>query len=123
MKHLLMWTALLIPAASHALALDDVVGEWAIDADSCTESRLTFTIDQMHEALMAEDGRWVSLAAAPFSIEDHSIVIHPADGAPDEQRLTVVTLERDRLVLRTADAARAATIGTDTLTLVRCPAY
>ncbi|MEQ8484635.1 MAG: hypothetical protein RIB46_09750 [Pseudomonadales bacterium] len=122
MKHLPLWM-LFVPTLALAVDLEDVVGEWAVDAESCPESRLTFTIDQMHEALMAEDGRWVSLAAAPFSIDGESIVIQPADGLPGGQRLAVVTAERDRLVLRTGDAARAAAIGTDTLTLVRCPAY
>lgn len=123
MKHLLLWSTLSMASAAHAVDLEDIIGEWAVDADSCAESRLTFTIDQMHEALMAENGRWVSLDAAPFSIDDDTIVIRRPDGQPDEQRLAVIARGRDHLVLRTADAARAAAIGTDTLTLVRCPAY
>ena len=113
------------PGIAIAIDLETVMGEWAIDAESCAESRLTFTIDFVHEALVAEDGRWQSLATAPFSIEDNAVIIHArdADGAALDQRLQVVTAERDRLVLRTEDAARAELAGTDTLELVRCPAY
>lgn len=114
----------LLPAPAMAIDLEDIMGEWAVDAESCRDARLTFTIDQMHEALVAEGGRWVSLAAAAFDIEGDIIVIHTsADGTTPEQRLRVVAAERDRLVLRTDDAARAELAGTDTLTLVRCPAF
>jgi len=115
---------MLLPTATMAIDLDDIMGEWAIDSESCQHSRLTFTIDQMHEALVAEGGRWVSLAAAEFSIEGDTIVIHAsAGGGTTQQRLQVITAERDRLVLRTGDEARAEAVGTDTLELLRCPAF
>jgi hypothetical protein len=114
-----------LPGLAAAIDLETVMGEWAIDADSCAESRLTFTIDFMHEALVAEDGRWQSLGAAEFSIDGDTLIIQaesPTGGAA-EQRLQVVTAERDRLVLRNDNADHAELVGTDTLELVRCPAY
>lgn len=118
-------TLILLPGVAAATDLETVMGEWAIDAGSCAESRLTFTIDFMHEALVAEDGRWKSLAAAEFSIDGDTVVIHANSpvGNATEQRLQVVTAERDRLVLRNQDAALSKQVGTDTLELVRCPAY
>lgn len=117
-------TALLcvVPGPACALDLEDIMGEWSMDADSCIESRVTFTIDQMHEALIAENGRWVSLAAAPFTIDGDTILIEDSP-AGAEHRLEVVSVERDRLLLRTDDEERAAAIGTDSLALVRCPSY
>lgn len=126
MKFGIIFAALvLLPGIAAAIDLESVMGEWAMDADSCAESRLTFTIDFMHEALVAEDGRWQSLAAAPFSIDGDTLVIQSEglDGDTTEQRLVVETAERDRLVLRNEDSALAEQVGTDTLELVRCPAY
>ncbi len=114
-----------LSGSAAATDLETVMGEWAIDAESCSESRLTFTIDFMHEALVAEDGRWKLLAAAEFSFDGDTLVIHASgpDGTAGAQRLHIVTAERDRLVLRNQDTALSEVVGIDTLELVRCPAY
>src|SRR5690606_12184667 len=125
MRRKLQRAAYLLALLSGSVAaadLETVLGEWAIDAESCAESRLTFTIDFMHEALVAEDGRWKSLAAAEFSIDGDTVVIHASgpDGNAGAQRLQIVAAERDRLVLRNQDTALSELVGTDTLELVRC---
>jgi hypothetical protein len=56
---------LLLPAS--VLAMDEIVGEWAVDAESCRESRLIFDIEGNHSAVVAEDGRWESLGVAKLT--------------------------------------------------------
>lgn len=111
MRELLIAT-LLLPAS--ALALDAIVGEWALDAESCRESRMTFTHDGAHEALIAEDGRWQSLAAGEYRREGDVLIISMGE---TEQQLQVLVAEGDRLVLRNPDSG----IGDLTTELVRCP--
>lgn len=115
----------LVPTPVLALDLEEVMGEWSVDADSCDEMRLTFTIDFMHEAVVIEEGRRQTLSVSEFSIDADTLVIHAEDplGARSVQRLKAVVVERDRLVLRSDNDALAGKIGTDTLQLYRCPAY
>lgn len=115
----------LVSAPAVALDLEEVIGEWSVDADSCNDMRLTFTIDFIHESIVIEEGRRQTLAVSEFSIDGDTLVIHAEDplGARTAQRLKAVVVERDRLVLRSENEALAGKIGTDTLQLYRCPAY
>lgn len=106
--------ALLLPAS--ALAMDEIVGEWALDAESCRESRLIFDIEGNHSAVVAEDGRWQSLGVAAYRLEGNQLIITHSEG---EERVEIVVQERDRLVLRN----RNSPMGDVTTELVRCPAY
>lgn len=106
--------ALLLPAS--ALAMDEIFGEWAVDAESCRESRLIFDIEGNHSAVVAEDGRWQSLGVAAYKVEGNLLIITRGDS---EERIEIVVQERDRLVLRN----RNSPLGDVTTELVRCPAY
>jgi hypothetical protein len=106
--------ALLLPAG--ALALEDIVGEWSGDPDSCREMRLIFDFEGNHSSVIAEDGRWRTLAAAPYRREGDVLIVDSADG---EERLEIIVAERDRLVLRN----RSSLMGDMSTELVRCPAY
>lgn len=113
MKKLLI-AMLLLPAS--ALGIDEVVGEWALDAESCRESRLVFDIEGNHWAVVAGDGRWESLAVAEYRREGDLLIITHGDG---EERVEIVVQERDRLVLRNPDSP----LGDITTELVRCPTF
>jgi hypothetical protein len=105
---------LLLPAS--VLAMDEIVGEWAVDAESCRESRLIFDIEGNHSAVVAEHGRWQSLGVAAYRVEGDMLIITHSEG---EERVEIVIQERDRLVLRNPNSA----LGDMTTELVRCPAY
>jgi hypothetical protein len=105
---------LLLPAS--VLAMDEIVGEWAVDAESCRESRLIFDIEGNHSAVVAEDGRWESLGVAAYRVEGDVLIITHSEG---EERVEIVVQERDRLVLRNPDSP----LGDMTTELVRCPSY
>jgi hypothetical protein len=106
--------ALLFPGS--VLALDEIVGEWAVDAESCRESRLVFDFEGNHTALVAEEGRWQALGTAAYRREDNLLIITTGEV---EERIEIVTQERDRLVLRN----RNSPAGDITTELVRCPSY
>ena len=105
---------LLVPAS--VLAMDEIVGEWAVDAESCRESRLIFDIEGNHSAVVAEDGRWESLGVAKYRVEGDVLIITHSEG---EERVEIVVQERDRLVLRNPNSP----LGDMTTELVRCPSY
>lgn len=106
--------ALLFPGS--VLAMDEIVGEWAVDAESCLESRLIFDFEGNHWAVVAEDGRWESLGVAAYRVEGELLIITHSDG---EERVEIIAQERDRLVLRNPDSPA----GDMTTELVRCPSY
>jgi hypothetical protein len=105
--------ALLLSAG--ALAADGIVGEWALDAEGCLESRLVFDGEGNHSAVVAENGRWETLSVAPYQVEGDLLIITHGEG---EQRIRIVALERDRVVLHNADHP----MGDITTELVGCPA-
>ena len=107
-------------ASTHAADTQAVFGEWAMDAATCSESRLTFTTEYRHEALMAEGDEWLILASAGFTFEGDVILVKTSE-YQSHQRLRVIVATESALQLRTEDVARAEAIGTDTLSLVRCP--
>jgi hypothetical protein len=113
MKRLIM-CALLLPAS--ALANDGIIGEWALDAEGCTESRLVFDVEGNHSAIVAEEGRWETLAVAAYRVEGDLLIITHSEG---EERIQIVEQERDRIVLHNAGHP----MGEITTELVRCPAY
>jgi hypothetical protein len=113
MKRLIM-CALLLPAS--ALANDGIVGEWALDAEGCTESRLVFDIEGNHSAVVAEDGRWETLAVAAYRVEGDLLIITHSEG---EERIRIVEQERDRIVLHNPGHP----MGEITTELVRCSAH
>ena len=109
-----MTLALLVPAG--ALALDDIVGEWSVDTESCRESRLVFDFEGIHSTLVADEGRWKALGSAEYRREGDLLIVTTGDV---EERLEIIVSERDRLVLRNPKSA----LGDITTELVRCPAY
>lgn len=113
MKELLA-VALLMPAS--AMALEDIVGEWSVDAESCRESRLVFDFEGNHYAMVAEEGRWQMLSAAEYAREGDVIIIRQ-EGT--EERIEILEQQRDRLVLRNRESAA----GDLTTELVRCPTF
>jgi len=114
MMKALMMAALLLPGS--ALANDGIVGEWALDAEGCTESRLVFDTEGNHLAVAAEDGRWETLAVAAYRVEGDLLIITHSEG---EERIQIVEQERDRIVLHNSGHP----MGEITTELVRCPAY
>ena len=105
---------LLLPGS--AIASDELIGEWAVDAESCRESRLIFDGEGNHSAVVAEDGRWQTLSVAAYRLEDNQLIITHSEG---EERIEIVIRGRDRLVLRNLFSA----IGDVTTEFVRCPTY
>lgn len=110
MKKLLA-LALLLPGS--AIAMDEIVGEWAVDDESCRESRLIFDIEGNHSAVMAEDGRWEILAVAAYRREGDLLLISHGEV---EERVEIVVVDRERLVLRN----RSSPLGDITTEFVRC---
>lgn len=110
----LLTVALLLPAG--AMAMDEIVGEWSVDAESCRESRLVFDIEGKHYAMVAEEGRWQMLSPAEYEREGDVLIIR--HGATEE-RIEILQQQRDRLVLRNRESAA----GDLTTELVRCPAF
>lgn len=104
--------ALLLPGT--ALATDGIVGEWALAAEGCTESRLVFDNEGNHSALVAEEGRWETLAVAAYRVEGNLLIITHSEG---EERVEIVAQEPDRIVLHNREHPMGA-IKTE---LVRCP--
>ena len=106
----------LVSATALASDLDVIVGEWAVDAESCGEMRLVFNFEGIHEALVAEEGRWQSMGAAEYRRHGDVIIIKAGDV---EERVEILVEERDRLVLRNRESAA----GDMTTELVRCPTF
>jgi hypothetical protein len=99
-----------------ALAMDEIVGEWSVDAENCRESRLVFDFEGKHTAVVAEEGRWKALGTAAYRREGNLLIIATGEV---EERIEIVTQERDRLVLRN----RNSMMGDITTELVRCPSF
>jgi hypothetical protein len=112
------WLVGLLLVVPGSLAADALIGEWAIDADWCAESRFTFTADGRHEALVNDDG-WQVLASGRYTRAGDRITVVTHTG---DDHLQVLAVDERRLVLRNESAALREAIGTDTLELVRCPA-
>jgi hypothetical protein len=98
------------------MASEDIIGEWALDAESCAESRLVFDIDGNHSSMVAGDDGWEYLATAAYQVDGTQLTITQGEIA---ERIQIVVQERDRLVLRNPESA----MGDITTELVRCPAY
>ena len=111
MKALIMF-ALMLPGS--ALATDGIVGEWALDAEGCTESRLVFDIEGNHSAAVAEDGRWETIGVGTYRVEGELLIIIHSEGV---ERILLVVQERDRIVLHNPDHPMCDI----TTELVRCP--
>lgn len=109
-----MAVVLLAPAS--AMALDDIVGAWAVDGASCRESRLILDFEGNYSTVIADEGRWRSTGVAAYRREGNSLVVTSGEG---EERLEILVEERDRLVLRN----RASPPANNTMELLRCPAY
>jgi len=102
-----------------AVAADALIGEWSTDAANCTKTRVTYTVDGKHEALLNDNGQWRTLGSGSFSHEGDRITVR---AGAIEDRLLILSLDSDRLVLRNEDEARMKAAGTDSIGFVRCPA-
>lgn len=104
------------PSATAAAA--GLQGEWSPDPSLCGESRLSFTADGRHEAWYRDGGDWQVLASGRYTREGDRLVIS-LDGV--SQVREVVSVDAAQLRLRHDDAALAEALGSDTVTLHRCP--
>lgn len=111
--------AALAAAPIVATAQEGIVGEWNLDAAACAQSRVTYTEDGRHEALVNEDGKWKTLAAGRYTLDGDTISVE-ADG--QSQSLEVVTVDAGKLVLRNPDPAQMEQLGVEQVVFVRCPA-
>ena len=106
------------PAAGQASIPGSIVGEWNPDASLCADSRMTFTADGRHEALMDDGDGWQVLASGRYELDGRTLVIR-FEG--EVQRREVVSVDGQALVLRHDDAALAKVTGGHEVTLHRCP--
>lgn len=95
-----------------------IVGEWSPEPELCADSRLTFTADGRHEALMADAGGWLVLATGRYDQDGRRLRI---DFEGDVQQRELVSVDRQRLVLRHDDDALAEVTGGHDVVLHRCP--
>lgn len=102
-----------------ALAADALIGEWSVDAASCAHTRVTYTAEGKHEALVQEGGTWRTLGSGSYRHEGERVVVR---AGAIEDRLVILSLDSERLVLRNEDEARMKAAGTDSVSFVRCPA-
>ncbi|MAL04071.1 MAG: hypothetical protein CL625_07360 [Arenimonas sp.] len=96
---------------------DMLVGEWAVDPALCTESRITFTSDGRHEALMGEGGEWRVLASGEYEHSGDELRIS-FEGVV--QHREILSVDADRLVLRHEDEALARASGSHEAMFHRC---
>lgn len=101
----------LIPG--YALATDDLIGEWALDAESCAEARLIFDAEGNHSSIIVSGGHREILGVTVYRREGDLLIISHADG---EQTIEIVVSEPERLVLRNRDSP----FGDMTTEFVRC---
>lgn len=108
-------------AADAAPAADagSLVGEWAVEPALCTESRLSFTADGRHEALMDDGGGWLVLASGSYERRGSELRI-VFQGV--EQQREILSVGPGRLVLRHEDEAIARATGSPEAVFHRCPA-
>lgn len=97
---------------------DRLVGEWAVDPELCSESRITFTADGRHEALMGDDGGWRVLATGNYERNGTKLRIG-FDGVV--QHREILSVDADQLVLRHEDEALARATGSREAVFHRCP--
>ena len=95
-----------------------IVGEWNPDPSLCADSRMTFTDDGRHEALMDDGDGWQVLASGRYELDGRTLVIR-FEG--EVQRREVVSVDGQALVLRHDDAALAKVTGGYEVVLHRCP--
>lgn len=105
------------PAAA-PVSSGTIVGEWNPDPSLCADSRMTFTADGRHEALMDDGDGWQVLAAGRYELDGRTLVIR-FEGEVQEREL--VSVDGETLVLRHDDAALAQVTGGYEVTLYRCP--
>ena len=95
-----------------------LVGEWSPDRDLCGESRLSFTADGRHEALLDDGGGWQVLATGRYELDGRQLSIH-FEGVLQQREL--VSVDEGTLVLRHDDEELAAVTGGYDVVLQRCP--
>ena len=100
------------------LAAEALIGEWSVDAESCAQTRVTYTADGKHEALVNQDGQWRTLGSGSYRHEGERLTVR---AGAIEDRLVILSLDSERLVLRNEDEARMKAAGTDAVSFVRCP--
>ena len=111
--------AVIVTTVAPARAADALVGEWALDAGQCADTRIVYTADGRNEAWMMRDGGWSKLSSGSYTHSGAELVVE-ANGQRDQ--LHIVRLDAEVLELRNADKERMAQIGRDTVGFVRCPA-
>lgn len=112
-------TALLLACCPTVLlAQERVVGEWNLDESACEHTRITYTDDGRHESLQHGEDGWTTTASAGYRQDGNTIVVE-ADGV--EQKLEIVEIKPDRLILRNPDPEAMAALGVEAITFVRCP--
>lgn len=104
--------------AAAPVSSGSIVGEWNPDPSLCADSRMTFTTDGRHEALMDDGDGWQVLAAGRYELDGRTLVIR-FEGEVQERE--VVSVDGEALVLRHDDAALAEVTGGYEVTLHRCP--
>lgn len=95
-----------------------LVGEWSPEKDLCGDSRMTFTVDGRHEALMDDGGGWQVLASGTYQRDGRTLSIR-FEG--QEQQREIIAVDASTLVLRHDDEALAAVTGGYDVRLHRCP--
>ena len=94
-----------------------IIGEWSPEPELCADSRLTFTAEGRHEALMADAGSWLVLASGRYDQDGRRLRI---DFEGEVQQREIVSVDRQRLVLRHDDEALAEVTGGYDVVLHRC---
>ena len=107
-----------VGAEAETEAAAPLVGEWSPDPELCADSRLSFTDDGRHEALMLEGGGWQVLASGRYERDGRQLRIS-VEGQVQERE--IVALDDARLVLRHDDEALAEATGGYEVILHRCP--
>ena len=95
-----------------------LVGEWSPDRGLCGESRLSFTADGLHEALLDDGGGWQVLATGRYELDGRELSIR-FEGVLQQRE--VVSVDEGTLVLRHDDEELAAVTGGYDVVLQRCP--
>ncbi|WP_374604079.1 hypothetical protein [Arenimonas sp.] len=104
--------------AAPAEGAGSLVGEWAVEPALCAESRLSFTADGRHEALMDDGGGWQVLASGSYERSGSELrIVFQGVG----QQREILSVGPEQLVLRHDDEALARATGSDEVVLYRCP--
>ncbi|HEY9144382.1 MAG TPA: hypothetical protein VIM90_10145 [Arenimonas sp.] len=104
--------------AAPAAGAGSLVGEWAVEPALCAESRLSFSADGRHEALMDDGGGWLVLASGSYERSGSKLRI-VFQGV--EQQREILSVGPEQLVLRHDDEALARATGSHEVVLYRCP--